>query len=1047
MRITQILNEIHYTDLYPKTFEVFRKKYNKMVRDGKAYDLYVQFSNHADNTLAKTAYADPDHSDPVGVYGYPMSYVIGWPADVWYGQKAKYLRVLKDVSKNPLHLNSLSYRECERILSRMDFKDPYSLINQAKRDYKDRFGNTGNLDAKAMFQVIQIDMDSNTDPLKRLVRSGMEQTALLRKAGFDAVVDDSKKDTHAVINAREPQQIIFLSRGAFEVVDVFTLRQNSDGQDVGTVNDQSSDKAFITKIAAAVSTAMDDRLNGEFEEHHYRLFWTKKGRRIELEILRPQSYYDKKIGQKLHKQDKLASSQYVKVTIFSEYGKVHGTMGVNDKIRDLIDSISMQFREKTEIDPNWVPENKAGYEAKVKEADHKATLARIDADQKKTIDEWVTDTSRQIKIIADHAGLSWSATDDLDPLEIYKLGNAIDSIHIKASRYYYDIQKENPEFDTKTKEGYSKIKEMLKRFDVRKLPDFEMSVEHSFWNKGTKQTIPIQFEQALDVLNFIYRSGDPEMIRRQATPFFWYIHNHELDKPKEKVSESIDLFNEYDIFKKDAKRAFVHAEKQAATDSGFRGIFLDLLSRGFNSTLDYIMQSPVYEIPPIFVQTKTNKEKTRPHGVFTALSNGNFIIKLDIPSEWAPDDAKDFLPSKLRKDEHDKMIDLWSHRIARTIVHELTHLHQWIRVNRPNLKWGQRADRHAIKKGIDWNTLSSMSSEEKAKRWPNVMHGAHNDERYLSKEDEIWGLPWNDGAVEYSSSLNGADYLTKKVEVAAHAQNVALDLMHRFDRDLVKAKSYLKDVLSSGTVPGTEDDVLHDFYTSIRKNPHVDTTQAWREFLKRVYQNMRRMSERGNVVEGVNTDLDNYAKSLPPDVAKAFASMGEEQRNKPEHAMLEVQKAMGGGVLNGVVEHVGDLTHRMTHMLTWDHYASFGEEYVIQKVKKCINVLASGYGFEREMKENIRSNASFWKIDPRVIEQRTDDALAIYAQEHAKLPVYNRAQWLAREAAVALGDKRWERSLMMLEELNAMIENGSYAKECAKFTKDANGNLVQFRPS
>lgn len=53
------------------------------------------------------------------------------------------------------------------------------------------------------------------------------------------------------------------------------------------------------------------------------------------------------------------------------------------------------------------------------------------------------------------------------------------------------------------------------------------------------------------------------------------------------------------------------------------------------------------------------------------------------------------------------------------------------------------------------------------------------------------------------------------------------------------------------------------------------------------------------------TNIGNPFRSI------AFKELAEAQRGVPELAMLDVQRANVGGVLSYVVEHVGDLTHRM----------------------------------------------------------------------------------------------------------------------------------------
>ena len=138
--------------------------------------------------------------------------------------------------------------------------------------------------------------------------------------------------------------------------------------------------------------------------------------------------------------------------------------------------------------------------------------------------------------------------------------------------------------------------------------------------------------------------------------------------------------------------------------------------------------------------------------------------------------------------------------------------------------------------------------------------------------------------------------------------------------------------------------------------------------------------------------------------------------------MLRAQSAMGGGVLNGVVEHVGDLTHRMTEMV---RHGNLGYENVEPKVRRTLRALTSGYGFVREHEENMRSNAKSRGISLEEHTGRVDRALALYADEHAKLPVFNDAQLHAREAAVSLGHGLWAEAATHLSILASHLGSGA----------------------
>ena len=155
--------------------------------------------------------------------------------------------------------------------------------------------------------------------------------------------------------------------------------------------------------------------------------------------------------------------------------------------------------------------------------------------------------------------------------------------------------------------------------------------------------------------------------------------------------------------------------------------------------------------------------------------------------------------------------------------------------------------------------------------------------------------------------------------------------------------------------------------------------------------------------------LPEPAKS---NAVKAFDKLAQAQRGKPE---------MMGGACNGNpnihhatglytwdTEHIGDLTHRMAKGF---HVTGLNCGYgmVLEKVRRALRYLRSGYGHEREIMGNVRSNYMYRKETSKydgTFEQFFDElkkAGRVYAEAHAALTVYNEAQWNARQAAVKVG--------------------------------------------
>lgn len=159
---------------------------------------------------------------------------------------------------------------------------------------------------------------------------------------------------------------------------------------------------------------------------------------------------------------------------------------------------------------------------------------------------------------------------------------------------------------------------------------------------------------------------------------------------------------------------------------------------------------------------------------------------------------------------------------------------------------------------------------------------------------------------------------------------------------------------------------------------------------------------------------------LPKDIEK-FTKLGDDQRGRPEQAMLKASHYMGGGVLPVVIEHVGDLTHRMSHHAKYD---TAYPDLVQEKVRRALDYMDYPYGFEKEMGENFEVNARYDNIPLEEFRAQVDEYLSDYADAHKELTVYNRPQYHAREAAVSLGEKNWDKTREHLYALQKLLDQG-----------------------
>lgn len=179
-----------------------------------------------------------------------------------------------------------------------------------------------------------------------------------------------------------------------------------------------------------------------------------------------------------------------------------------------------------------------------------------------------------------------------------------------------------------------------------------------------------------------------------------------------------------------------------------------------------------------------------------------------------------------------------------------------------------------------------------------------------------------------------------------------------------------------------------------------------------------------------------HAAPTEDEKKKLFDEVARQQRNAPEMAMLRYQRYHPGGAMTVLVEHIGDLIHRMTESVT---YPTGGYKFVLEKVDRGLRYLVNVNKFERTYEHSLRTTASVLDIPYDEYVQNANKLLDTYAKEHAKLPTYNKVQQLAQQAAVSLGQRRFYKTSRALIELKKYLVDESVWVEAAhQFGEDDN---------
>lgn len=193
----------------------------------------------------------------------------------------------------------------------------------------------------------------------------------------------------------------------------------------------------------------------------------------------------------------------------------------------------------------------------------------------------------------------------------------------------------------------------------------------------------------------------------------------------------------------------------------------------------------------------------------------------------------------------------------------------------------------------------------------------------------------------------------------------------------------------------------------------------------------------GSVGDDVTTATKTISKTQQQ-LDSEFDTMAKElasaQRDGPERAMIRAQMKLKSGHMSYMLEHVGDLTHRLFQHGTDSVDIVLYD--VSRKVDEAIRTLESRYGFLRQHDQDMRSS----EVDPAV----ESEVLKNYADAHRGLRVFNRLGYLARESAIALAEKRISDAISHLKEIQRVAQSpealSRAIRELDSFSEVSNSN-------
>ena len=182
----------------------------------------------------------------------------------------------------------------------------------------------------------------------------------------------------------------------------------------------------------------------------------------------------------------------------------------------------------------------------------------------------------------------------------------------------------------------------------------------------------------------------------------------------------------------------------------------------------------------------------------------------------------------------------------------------------------------------------------------------------------------------------------------------------------------------------------------------------------------------------IKFNLKETTVPLNPKAREKFyeENVGNVQRyGAAEKTMLDVTM-FHSGVLAPALEHIGDLTHRITEF-------PFVYGTVKEKVEKMITALDRSFevwgmnmmSFLDEHEQNITNNLNYRKLNRKDYVTELQDKLDAYVVAHSLIPTYNEIQGHAKQAAIAIGNLNVDKALEHLRFIKRELDKGKTSFE------------------
>lgn len=182
---------------------------------------------------------------------------------------------------------------------------------------------------------------------------------------------------------------------------------------------------------------------------------------------------------------------------------------------------------------------------------------------------------------------------------------------------------------------------------------------------------------------------------------------------------------------------------------------------------------------------------------------------------------------------------------------------------------------------------------------------------------------------------------------------------------------------------------------------------------------------------------------LPQSVRRAFSDIAT-QSEAPKKAASQVV-SLGDSSFTRLIDAVSGLIHLATEKADWINPEGHNFSEIDKSVQQGLRLIEDEFALEAALSELCLELANKKGIDSVTARKQVKAACEGMATAFGKLPAYNQAQWLCREAAIAVGEWKFSKASNYLKMLFLISDSKARWEDAAtQYTISSSGNLEEY---